>query len=133
MPQSRSMAGAVYSGRRKITFLEIRLGEVGGGGGAGWEHPLVPIMMWGSTANRGSHRHSTWHSSFWALLSLRCSWSSGHFVRDHWGTAGNPLGNMGVCLLPSGEDEEEDKEMTRIREGEPQETLTSGKFLVSSS
>lgn len=33
MPQSRSMAGAVYSGRRKITFLEIRLGEVWGGGG----------------------------------------------------------------------------------------------------
>lgn len=79
MPQSRSMVGAVYSGRRKITFLEMRPGEMWGG----WEHPLVPITMWESTANRGSHRHSTWHSSFWALLSLRCSWSSGHFVWDH--------------------------------------------------
>lgn len=35
-------------------------------------------------------------------------------------------------LLP-GEDEEEDKEKIRIREGKPQETLTSGKFLASSS
>lgn len=61
-----------YSGRRKENFLH----EVYGG----WEHSLVPIMMWGSTDSRGSH--SAWHSSFWALLPLGCSWSCGHFVWD---------------------------------------------------
>lgn len=98
MPQSRSMASAVYSGRRKMTFIATRPGEVCGGR----EHPVIPVTMWGSTANRGSHRHGTWHSSFWALLFLRCSWSSEHFVWDHWATAGNPLRNTGrgaCCCL----------------------------------
>lgn len=43
-----------------MTFPEMRPAEVYGG----WEHPLVPITVWGSTANIGNHRHSTWHSSF---------------------------------------------------------------------
>lgn len=69
------------SGRRKGNFLDEACG--------GWEHFPIPVTMWGSTASRG--RHCSWHSIFWALPPLGCSWSCGHF-----GMRGIPCENVGV-------------------------------------
>ena len=83
------MAGAVYSGRRKITFLEMRPGEVCGG----WEHPLVPITMGGSTANRGRQTYSSWAQQFLGSAFFET-------LLVFWTLC---LGSLGDCWEPSEE------------------------------